>query len=416
MSASLNCPAGSIADAPPAGRFDLRTPPPGFYEDPFPLYRDLRRHDPVHRLPDGGLFITRHADVLAVDRDHRRFSAAPPPGSAAALGDGELANHYRAAVVFTDPPVHARLRRALAEALTPRAVAAMEPGLVRLVDGLLDRLQPRGAFDAAADFAALLPVEVVGNLLGVPAAHRLPLRGWSLAILGALEPGCAEADRRGAEQALAEFGGYLRELIADRRARPGDPDQDALTRLISDTAGGEPLSETELLHNCVFLLNAGHETSANLIANALHALARHPAERDRLLAEPALIGGATEEFLRYDCPVQLELRTCTEATTIGVAVPVAAGTTVILCIGAANRDPDVFADPDRLDVVRAPNPHLGFGAGIHTCLGSAVARLEARVAIAGFLHRFPRYELAAPPRRAAQARFRGFQSLPVRVP
>jgi len=285
---------------------------------------------------------------------------------------------------------------------------------------VLDRLQPRGAFDAAADFAALLPVEVVGNLLGVPAAHRLPLRGWSLAILGALEPGCAEADRRQAEAALSEFGGYLRELIADRRARPGDPDQDALTRLINETADGERLSETELLHNCIFLLNAGHETSANLIANALHALARHPAERDRLLAEPALIRGATEEFLRYDSPVQLEPRTCTEATTIGdatgVAVPVAAGTTVILCIGAANRDPDVFDDPDRLDVVRAPNPHLGFGAGIHTCLGAAVARLEARVAIAGFLRRFPRYELAAPSRRAARARFRGFQSLPVRVP
>jgi cytochrome P450 len=306
------------------------------------------------------------------------------------------------------------VRRLILGALTPRAIEAMEPGLVALVDGLLERMATLATVDLVEDYASAIPVEIIGNLLGVPHAERGPLREWSLAILGALEPVVTPTAFERGNRALAEFLPYLEALVARRRAEPGDPERDVLTRLIQGEADGERLTHTELLHNCVFLLNAGHETTTNLIANALHALTQWPEEKARLIAQPELIKTAVEEFLRFESSNQLGNRITTRATEVGgVAMP--SGTQITLCIGAANRDPAQFPEPDRLDVARNPNRHLAFGSGPHQCAGMHLARLEGRIAIGRFLARFPKYTLAGEPLRGGRARFRGFLSIPCRV-
>jgi cytochrome P450 len=213
------------------------------------------------------------------------------------------------------------------------------------------------------------------------------------------------------EQALGEFHAYLKDLVAARRRAPGDPEHDVLTRLL---ASQEPLSDEELVENCVFLLNAGHETTTNLIGNALELFARFPCERRRVLDDPSALRGAVEEVLRYESSNQLGNRLAMRDTEFGNE-PVEAGTFITLGIGAANRDPLAFPDPDRFDVTRTPNPHLAFAAGPHQCAGMNLARMEATIALTGLLKRFPDYELAAPPKRARRARFRGFTELRLRM-
>ena len=402
------------ADPSLAEGFDLRRLDAAFYADPFPVYRALREHQPVKPMADGSLFLTRWADLDRVYRDTRAFSSDKHEEFRPKYGASPLYEHHTTSLVFNDPPLHTRVRRLIAGALMPRAIAAMEPGLHALVGQLLDAMAARGEADLIEDFAAAIPIEVIGNLLGVPVEERGPLRGWSLAILGALEPVVTpEAAARG-NAAVSDFLDYLRGLVARRRARPGDAATDVLTRLIEGEADGERLTEAELLHNCIFLLNAGHETTTNLIGNGLELLMRFPDQRARLLAEPGLIGTAIEEFLRYESSNQLGNRRAVVETEIGgVAVP--AGTLLTLCIGAANRDPARFEDPDRLDVGRQPNRHLAFAGGPHMCAGMTLARLEGRIAIGAFLRRFPDYAAAGEPERGGRARFRGFLSLPVRV-
>jgi cytochrome P450 len=394
--------------------FDLRALPPQFYEDPYPTYRDLQCNEPVRRMPDGSLFVTRHADLVALYRNAAAFSSDKQREFAPKFGaDSPLFRHHTTSLVFNDAPLHTNVRRLIVGALTVRAIAAMQPALERLVDSLLDAAEARGSFDAIEHFAAAIPVEVIGNLLDVPHAERGPLRDWSLAILGALEPTLSEQQLTQGNAAVGAFLDYLRLLVAERRRRPGDPAKDVLTRLIQGD-GEQRLDEAVLLQNCIFILNAGHETTTNLIGNALEALLRFPDQRDRLLAEPELIRSAVEEFLRYESSNQLGNRVAVAPAVIG-GVPVPVGTYVTLCIGAANRDPAVFAEPDRLDLGREPNRHLAFGLGVHQCAGLTLARLEARVAIQRFVTRFPRYELAGPPMRGGRARFRGFLALPMRV-
>jgi cytochrome P450 len=395
-----------------AHAFDLRRLPADYYANPYPTYHALREHAPVHRLPDGGYFLSRYADCVAVYKDAGTFSSDKKREFAPKYGDSLLYEHHTTSLVFNDPPLHTRVRRIIAGAFTPRAIADMERPVVALVDGLLDAMAARGSADLIADLAAAVPVEVIGNLLAVPRAERGPLRAWSLAILGALEPVLTDEQRQRGEQAVAGFLDYLRGLAADRRAHPGDPERDVLTRLIQGEADGERLSERELLHNIIFILNAGHETTTNLIGNGLHALLEWPEEKARLIARPELIRTAVEEILRFESSNQLGNRVTTRATEIG-GVRLPAGTFITIGIGAANRDPAEFADPDRLDVAREPNRHLAFGSGAHVCAGLNVARLEGRIAIGRFLARFPQYTLAGPPVRGGRARFRGFLSIPV---
>jgi cytochrome P450 len=394
-----------------AQSFDLEKLTPEFYLNPYPTYRALREIEPIKRMPNGSYFLTRYDDLVTAYKNTKAFSSDKKKEFAPKYGASLLYEHHTTSLVFNDPPIHTRVRRLIMGALSPRAIAEMEGDLVRLVDGLLDTIAAKGQFELIGDFAAAMPVEVIGNLLDVPHEEREPLRDWSLAILGALEPVIgAEAFARG-NKAVEDFLAYLDLLVERRRARPGDPSRDVLTRLIQGEENGERLSAKELLHNCIFLLNAGHETTTNLIGNGLVALTQHAAEKQRLAEHPQMIKTAVEEILRYESSNQLGNRMTVEPVELG-GLMLPPGTPVTLCIGAANRDPAQFPDPERLDVARAPNRHLAFATGAHQCAGMALARLEGAIAISRFVARFPNYALAGEPVRGGRVRFRGFLSVP----
>jgi cytochrome P450 len=395
-----------------ADSFDLKALPPDFYADPFPYYHALREFAPVKRMPDGSYLLTRYADVEHVYKNPRLFSSDKTKEFKPKYGDSLLYEHHTSSLVFNDAPLHTRVRRLIAGAMTPRALSSMEPALIGLVDQLLDAMRAKREVDLIEDYAAAIPVEVIGNLLGVPRDERGPLRGWSLAILGALEPVIAPQVFERGNRAVAEFLGYLEDLIARRRAKPGD-EHDVLTRLIRGE-GDERLTDKELYHNCIFLLNAGHETTTNLIGNGLVTLAAFPEERQKLVAQPELAKSAVEEILRFESSNQLGNRITAEAVDVG-GVAMAPATQITLCIGAANRDPGQFPDPDRFDIARSPNRHVAFATGVHACAGMALARLEGTIALSRFLARFPRYRLAHEPTRGGRARFRGFLRIPAEL-
>ena len=396
-----------------AREFQLARVPPAFLDDPYPYYAALREHDPVHELEGGGVFLSRYDDVMAVYRNPHALSDKKTEFRPK-FGDTPLFEHHTSSLVFNDPPLHTRVRRLMMGALNQRAIVRMEAGVVRLVDDLLDTLAERREIDFIDDFASQIPIEVIGNLLDVPKADREPLRGWSLAILSALEPTPDAALLERGNRAVTDFLAYLRGLVADRKRHPGDYETDVLTRLIQGEGDGEKLTESELLHNCIFMLNAGHETTTNLIGNGAWLLLNHPEEAARLRADPGLVPTAVEEMLRYDGSIQLNNRRLDEPMTLsGRTLP--EGTFVTIGIGAANRDPAQFPYPERFDVGRKPNRHVAFGQGDHACAGMNVARLEARVAIGRLVARFPGLSLAGTPERDRRVRFRGFRHLPVKV-
>ena len=376
-----------------AQAFDLRRLPAEYYANPYPTYHALREHAPVHRLPDGGYFLSRYADCVAVYKDAIAYSSDKKREFAPKYGDSLLFEHHTTSLVFNDPPLHTRVRRIIAGAFTPRAIADMERPVVALVDGLLDAMARKGSADLIADLAAAVPVEVIGNLLAVPRDERGPLREWSLAILGALEPVLTEEQRERGERAVAGFLEYLRRLVAERRAHPGDPERDVLTRLIQGEADGARLSEPELLHNIIFILNAGHETTTNLIGNGLHALLEWPEEKARLIARPELIRSSVEEILRFESSNQLGNRVTTVPVVLG-GVAMSAGTFITIGIGAANRDPAEFArsrqarcrpraqPASRLRVGRARLRRAqcgeAGGADCHRAVSGAVSGVQAR--------------------------------------
>ncbi len=398
-----------------AESFELSALPAGFHDNPFPVYRALREHAPVKRMADGSYFLTRYDDLIAVYKDTRTFSSDKKLEFKPKYGDSLLYEHHTTSLEFSDPPLHTRVRKLIAGALTPRAIASMEESLIRLVDSLLDRMEAKhragDEVDLIEDFAAAIPIEVIGNLLGVPTDERGPLRDWSLAILGALEPVLSTEVFDNGNRAVAEFIDYLNGLIARRREVPGNPDTDVLTRLILGEADGEKLSGKELLHNCIFLLNAGHETTTNLIGNGLVSLCEYPEQRARLLESPELIKTAVEEMLRFESSNQLGNRITTQPVEIG-GVTMPAQTRLTLCIGAANRDPSQFESPETFDISRHPNRHLAFASGAHACAGMSLARLEGQIAIGQLVKRFPDYALAGTPQRGGRVRFRGFLQVP----
>jgi cytochrome P450 len=405
---------GSMNARDLAESFDLERLTPEFYANPYPTYRALREHAPVKRLPNGSWFLTRYDDLVAIYKNTKLFSSDKKREFFPKYGDSLLYEHHTNSLVFNDPPAHTRVRRLIMGALSPRAIAEMEPYLIALIDRLLDRMAEKREVELIGDFASAIPVEVIGNLLDVPHDERGPLRDWSLAILGALEPVITDAQFSRGNKAVREFLDYLETLVERRRANPGNPERDVLTKLIQGEDNGERLSAKELLHNCIFLLNAGHETTTNLIGNGLVALSEHPDQKKRLIENRALIKTAIEEFLRYESSNQLGNRITTDAVEIG-GIKMPAGTPVTLCIGAANRDPSQFTDPETLDLGRSPNRHLAFATGAHQCAGMALARLEGAIAIARFLTRFPGYELNGVPVRGGRVRFRGFLSVPCKI-
>jgi hypothetical protein len=393
--------------------FQLTRLPQDFFDDPYPYYAALREQSPLHELEGGGIFVSRYDDALAVYRDERASSDKKLEFKPK-FGDSPLYEHHTTSLVFNDPPLHTRVRRILMGALNQRAIARMEGQVVRLVKNLLNELEERKTVDFIDGFAARIPVEVIGNLLDIPHDERGPLRGWSIAILSGLEPKLTPEMLEAGNRAVSEFVAFLKDLIAERRRKPGDPESDVLTRLIRGEQDGAQLTETELHHQCIFLLNAGHETTTNLIGNGLWALLNNEDQARRLREDPSLVSTAIEEMLRFDGPIQLNNRRLTSPMELGGRT-LPEGTLITIGIGAANRDPRQFPDPDRFDVARKPNRHVAFGQGAHACAGMNVARMEGRIALAALLARFGRIEPDGAPERDRRVRFRGFRRLPVRV-
>jgi cytochrome P450 len=411
----MSTPAKGSAESDTAALardFDLAQAPADFIDDPYPYFAALRTHDPVHSMP-GGILLTRYDDIIAVYRD-ARASSDKKVEFRPKLGDTPLYEHHTTSLVFNDPPLHTRVRRIIMGALNQKAIARMEADVVRLVDSLLERMADAHEMNFIDAFAAEIPIEVIGNLLGVPKSDRGPLRGWSVAILSGLEPTLTPEMHARGNRAVTEFLNCLKTLVAERRRKPGNYDTDVLTRLIEGEKDGERLSETELYHQCIFMLNAGHETTTNLIGNGMWLLLTHPKALAQLRTNPALVPSAIEEMLRFEGPIQLNNRRLTAPMALGGKTLVD-GTSITISIGGANRDPAQFPDPDKFDVARKPNRHLAFGQGDHACSGMNVARMEGRVAFSRLLARFPKIELAGEPERDRRIRFRGFRKLPVRV-
>ncbi|MFF7675317.1 cytochrome P450 [Actinacidiphila glaucinigra] len=375
---------------------------PQFVADPYPAYARLRAQGRAHWFePSGQWLIPHFADVSALLRDRRlgrtylhRFTheefgrTAPPPEHepfTTLNGNGLL---------DLEAPDHTRIRRLVSKAFTPRTVERLTPTVQRLAGELVERLVAEGGGDLVAMVAEPLPVAVIAEMLGIPAADRHLLRPWSADIVGMFELNPSEEAARKAVRASEEFSAYLRELIAERRKTPGE---DLISALIAAHDEGDRLSEQEMVSTCVLLLNAGHEATVNTTANGWWTLFRHPAQLAELRAAPEeLLPTAIEELLRFDTPLQMFERWVLDDMEVGGTV-IPRGSEVALLFGSANRDPERFADPDRLDLSRADNPHITFGAGIHYCLGAPLARIELAASFTELLRRAPRLELAAEP-------------------
>ncbi|KUN21477.1 cytochrome [Streptomyces antibioticus] len=394
-----------------------------FASDPYPAYAWLREHAPVHwtKLPSGveAWLVTRYADARQALAD-QRLSKNPEHHSEDAQGKsrtgipGERSANLMTHLLNIDPPDHTRLRRLVSKAFTPRRVAQFEPRVQELTDDLIDRFASRGQADLIHDFAFPLPIYAICDLLGVPREDQDDFRDWAGMMIRH-----GGGPRGGVARSVKKIRNYLADLIHRKRSDLGD---DLISDLIRASDHGEHLTENEAAAMCFVLLFAGFETTINLIGNGTYALLRHPAQRARLQQsldhdETGLLDTAVEELLRYDGPVELATwRYATEPLTIG-GQSIAVGDPVLVVLAAADRDPERFADPDVLDLSRGDNQHLGYGHGIHYCLGAPLARLEGRTALATLLRRLPDLELAADPtdlRWRGGLIMRGLRDLPVR--
>jgi len=398
-----------------APAFDLLDPPPDFVRDAYVWFDRLRRDSPVHRNSDGSYLLTRYDDMAAVYRAPDIWSSDKRADFRPKFGESPLYEHHTASLVFRDPPDHTRIRKLFQHAFTRKALADLESRIETLTDGYLDRLEDRRAMEVVSEFSFRLPVEVVADMLGAPADDREAIRDWALSILGALEPRISSDQFEAGCKAVEDFKAYLRGLMAERRRgaaarRPGE----ILSDLMAAEEDGARLTELELLHQCIFLLNAGHETSTNMISHGVHEFLRRPEAVDQLRAAPELIESAVEEVLRYQAPIQINNRRARRPVCVG-GTDLPEGAVVHLMLGAANRDPDQFPDPDAFDIGRRPNRHLSFGLGIHICAGNALARMEARIAFSKLFQRFPTLRLDAPARLADRIRFREVTELRVSI-
>jgi len=393
---------------------DLTSPPADFIADPYPHYQRLREEAPLWQQIDGSYLVSTYQELERIYRDTKHYSSDKKSVFKPRFGNSPLYEHHTTSLVFNDAPLHTRVRRIMVGALTPRAIAGIENELVVLVERLLDELPEHAegnVVDVVQHFAAQIPLNVIANLFDMPAQDRGPLRDWSLAILGALEPTISAAQKERGDHAVREFCAYLSQLVAERRRHPGNRDTDVLTRLIQ--SDGEKLTDNELYQNCIFTLNAGHETTTNLIGNALGSLHDHPGQREILQQQPEIISTAIDEFLRFESPNQLGNRLTTTSVEIN-GTKISAGTNLHLVIGAANRDSGVFEHSAELDLQRKPNRHLAFAGGPHACLGLNLARMEGRIAIGRFVQRYPRF-VVKERERSPRLRFRGFSRLLVKL-
>jgi cytochrome P450 len=386
---------------------------PEFHANPYPFYRRLRETDPVHLSALGLWILTRYDDCVTSLRDPRFGRDGFEAILAAQYGEESETGRLPRSMLFRDPPDHTRLRSLVNRAFTPRVIEGMRGQIQAVVDRLLDRVEPCGHMDVIADLAYPLPVTVICDMLGVPVDDHERIKGWSSDIIRSLDaigipsdPSIVERGRIG-RRGIAD---YFRALLPERRRHPR---ADLLSSLIAVEEAGDRLSEGELLATCVLLFIAGHETTVNLIGNGLLALLRHPDQLGRLRAEPGLIGSAVEELLRFDSPVQRTARiTNAEVELGGKTIP--EGAFVVTAIGAANRDPQHFLDPDRLDIARPDNRHIAFGFGIHFCLGAPLARVEGQLALGTLTQRMPKLQLTGVDLEWRESStLRGLKALPV---
>ncbi|MEU0659763.1 MULTISPECIES: cytochrome P450 [Streptomyces] len=392
---------------------------PAFVADPYPAYAELRARGRVHWFePTRQFLVPRHADVSALLRDRRLgrtyrhrftdedFGRTPPP---AAHEPFHTLNDH--GMLDLEPPDHTRIRRLVSKAFTPRTVERLRPYVHRLADDLVGSLVAEGGGDLLGAVAEPLPVAVIAEMLGIPESDRAPLRPWSADICGMYELNPDEETAARAVRASVEFSAYLRELIAERRASPGD---DLISALIAAHDEGDRLSGQEMVSTCVLLLNAGHEATVNATVGGWWTLFRHPEQLAALRADPGLVPTAVEELLRHDTPLQLFERWVLDDIEIdGTVLP--RGSEVALLFGSANRDADVFDRPDVLDLSRADNPHISFGAGIHYCIGAPLARMELAASMTALLRRAPALRPVREPERRPGFVMRGLEGLLVEV-
>lgn len=396
-------------------QFDLNRIDSAFIEDPYATLHSLRKTSPVHPNADGSVFLTRHDDCLATYRS-RDMLSDKTEAFGAKFGECPLKVHHTTSLIFSDPPYHTTVRKLISGAFTPRKLVEMERLIEQIVTRLLDRVEDLGELDLIADFAMMLPTEIISFMLGVPEEYRAKLRGYSFAILGALDPVVPQDRLDAGNRAVEEFGAILSDLIDHRRANPDDAGEgEVLESLIFGEHNGRRLTQEELVQNCIFLLNAGHETTTSFVSNSVASLLDNPDEHRRLLGDPTLIGSTVEECLRVESPLQIGNRLAGEDIALPSGATVPKGTYIHTSIAGANRDPAVFHDPDRFDITRKPNPHISFITGIHVCLGASLARMEGKLALGQFVKRFPNVQATGPRERLGLARFRGFNSLPIRI-
>jgi cytochrome P450 len=390
---------------------------PGFRENPYPSYNRMREESPVFETPFG-LVLSRYADITAILRDPRSSNDGRKRPEFAqwvetqGLDLDEEMNRTQS-FLGLDPPDHTRLRGLVSKAFTPKVVEGLRPRIAAFVSETLDRVHPSGEMDVIEDLAYPLPVQIICEMLGVPPEDHLKFREWSRDVARSLDPDFAltpeELKRR--EERSDAFGEFFEDLIEKRRQ---DRRDDLISALISVEEEGDRLSHEELISTCVLLLIAGHETTVNLIGNGTLALLRNRDQLELLRQDPSLAKTATEEVLRYDPPVQMTSRNALEDIQIGDRT-LRAGQQAILLLGAANRDPEQFVNPERLDITREENRHVAFGMGIHFCLGAPLARIEGQIALTELLQRLPNLELTVdqPPYKPNMV-LRGLEALPVR--
>ncbi|MCR9212245.1 MAG: cytochrome P450 [Proteobacteria bacterium] len=404
-----------MTDKDLALNFDINNIDADFITEPFDTLRILREQDPVHVNSDGSLFLTRYEDVWGCYR-HPAMSSDKKVEFLKKFGKCPLYTHHTTSLIFNDPPYHTVVRKLLSAAFTPRKLREMESLITGVVDGLLDELEDAREFDFVSSFATSLPTAIISFMLGIPEEYRKQLRGFSLNILGALDPVVPEDRMTAGNTAIEDFSAILKTIIADKRKKgpEGEEQGEVLSSLIFGEVDGRTLTDEELVQNCIFLLNAGHETTTSLVSNSVGILFDAPDQMRRLKEDPSLMGTAIEEFLRYQSPLQIGNRLATEDLDLnGINIP--AGTYIHTSIAGANRDPEKFDNPEQVDIGRKPNPHLAFAIGHHVCLGASLARMEGRIAIGRLLDRFPNLQQTEKGQRMGLARFRGWNSLPVRI-
>jgi len=394
--------------------FDLNAISPSFIENPYPTLDMLRQESPVHENPDGSVYLTRYQDCLAVYRS-RDMLSDKTEAFGEKFGQCPLLEHHTTSLIFNDPPYHTVVRKLISGAFTPRKLREMEALIETIVDDLLDTIAEQNTIDMVADFGTILPTEIISFMLGIPKEFRQKLRGYSISILGALDPVVSNERMHAGNQAVSEFSEILNDLINYRRENPDSAQQgEVLESLIFGEHEGRKLDQKELIQNCIFLLNAGHETTTSLVSNSVSLFLDHPEQHRKLLDDPTLIEGAVEECLRVESPLQIGNRQAATDFTFGDH-RISKGTYIHTSIAGANRDPSVFADPHKFDIERKNNKHIAFITGIHVCLGATLARMEGRIALGKLLTRFPNMQRDGDAERLPLARFRGFTRLPVKL-